>query len=295
MCMIVSGPVLTASRLEMILEGRMFSPPFSHVTTFGRSLSGRPLRLVALGVGRPLVLAVATHHAMEWICGAALVEFAHLYHSAAAENRAPRGTFCLVPLLNPDGVELLSGGWQKENILAPRQQRANGGSLDFSHWQANARGVDLNHNYPLGFDAYRNVEADLGIWEGAPTRYSGVAPLSEPETQALAALIDLLSPDVTLALHTQGEEVFAGGAEGRALILAQLVARRLEYRCERPHGPAAYGGLTDWLIARGMYAVTLECGRGVNPLPYSALPAISYRLSSLLFSLPRLLEYVNFL
>ena len=52
---------------------------------------------------------------------------------------------------------------------------------DFTHWQANARGVDLNHNYDAGFLEYKQIEAEQGILGGGPTRYSGECPESEPE------------------------------------------------------------------------------------------------------------------
>ena len=48
----------------------------------------------------------------------------------------------------------------------------NGGSEDFTRWQANVRGVDLNHNYDAGFDAYKQLEPSLGITGGGPTRQS---------------------------------------------------------------------------------------------------------------------------
>ncbi len=285
--------ILTSGRLEAALEGYLSVWPRTQITTFGRSLSGRPLYLVKVGEGGPSVLCIATHHAMEWICGYALLSFVSEYYEAEAKKQAPRGTFYLVPLLNPDGVELVANGAREGDVLAPRQRRANRGSEDFSHWQANGRGVDLNHNYPFGFDAYRAVEASLGIWEGAPTRYSGVAPLSEPETQGVASLVDTLSPEITVALHTQGEELYAGNAYGRARILAHLAARHLGYHHATPTGAAAYGGLTDWLISRGMCAMTLECGRGVNPLPSSAYYRIVSQVVPFLFSLPRMWKYVN--
>ncbi len=288
MSVLIPDP-LTSERLTDALD---VLPVQQH--PFGRSLCGRPLTAVSVGYGRPVMLYVAGHHAMEWLPGWTLLDFAREYMRFFAENRAPRGTFWLVPLLNPDGVALAAGGYDPSHLLAPRQVKANGGSTDFSHWQANARGVDLNHNYPAGFDAYRSVEASLGIYGGAPTRYSGVAPLSEPETQALAALIDFLSPDVTVALHTQGEEVFCGiTPEARTHLLAHLAARHLGYRLSRPTGAAAYGGLTDWLSERGMCALTLECGRGVNPLPPGDYLGMSHRLLPTLLSLPGMLQYVN--
>ncbi len=284
---------LTHTRLSTALDDLSARYPRIRITSFARSLAGRPLQLVSVGEGSPRILCIAAHHAMEWICGDVLLSFVHAYYGAEAENKAPRGTFYLVPLLNPDGVELLAHGICETDILAPRQLRANGGKRDFSHWQANGRGTDLNHNYPAGFEAYRAVEATLGIYEGAPTRYSGVSPLSEPETQGVAALVDTFAPDVTIALHTQGEEVFAGSTAGRGRILAHLVARHLSYRLGTPEGTAVYGGLTDWLTSRGMYAMTLECGRGVNPLPASDYPTMVARVVPTLLSLPHMLQYVN--
>jgi protein MpaA len=56
----------------------------------------------------------------------------------------------------------------------------------------NARGVDLNRNFPTGFRR-----------SGLPfsTYYSGPRALSEPESRALAALIRRLRPDVTIYYH----------------------------------------------------------------------------------------------
>ncbi len=281
---------LTHVRLTERIEERGLD---SCVHVFGRSLCSIPLYALRIGQGGPTTLVVAGHHAMEWICGWVLLSFAE---QAILEKTRVRGTWWLVPQLNPDGVQLAEEGLDDSSILAPRQLRANKGSRDFSRWQANARGVDLNHNYPFGFDAYRAVEEKLGIYEGAPTRYSGVAPLSEPETQALATLIDFAEPDITLALHTQGEEVFCGTAPfGRAHALAHICARRLGYRYGRPTGSAAYGGLTDWLLSQGMCALTLECGRGINPLPPEDYFDMERRLLPFLFSLPQVWQYVNIL
>ena len=40
-----------------------------------------------------------------------------------------------------------------------RGLKYNQQSDDFSHWQANARGVDLNHNYDSGFYEYKKIES----------------------------------------------------------------------------------------------------------------------------------------
>ena len=165
--------------------------------SFGRSILGEPLLCARRGQGGPTMLLVGVHHGMEHLTG-------NLLYTFIGMGALPTGTYYVVPCLNPDGAALELGGWDPASILAERQVRMNGGRRDFSRWQANARGVDLNHNYPAGFAAYREVERSLGIEGGAPTRYSGEYPLSEPETQGLMGLIDILAPDAVLTLHTQG-------------------------------------------------------------------------------------------
>jgi g-D-glutamyl-meso-diaminopimelate peptidase len=77
-------------------------------------------------------------------------------------------------MLNPDGVDLQIKGIEAGGILSERLLKMNGRE-DFSHWQANARGVDLNHNYDAGFHEYKKLEKENDICAGA-TRYSGEYP-----------------------------------------------------------------------------------------------------------------------
>lgn len=254
---------------------------------FGKSILGEPLLCARRGQGSPTMLFVGVHHGMEHLTG-------NLLYAFLASDRLPPGTYYVVPCLNPDGAALALGGWDPASLLADRQLRMNGGSRDFSRWQANARGVDLNHNYPAGFAAYRTVERALGIEGGAPTRYSGEYPLSEPETQALMGLIDILAPDAVLTLHTQGRELFWGAEPPRRTRLwGRLLARRVGYRIGAPTGAAAYGGLTDTLAEREIPALTVECGSGVNPLPFQSLPVLWQEVAPLLMHAAGCLEYVN--
>ena len=262
----------------------------------GKSLLGAGLRFFRFGTGRRAVLYVGAHHAMEWLTALLLYRFVD--DMAATEQRNGRATFenvslYVLPLLNPDGVEIALHGAAAGGPLADRLRRQNGGSEDFSHWQANARGVDLNHNYDAGFAAYRQIERDSGILGGGPTRYSGEYPLSEPEAAAMAAFLAVLHPTVTLTLHTQGEEIYyhpvlppIPGADEIGARLSRLTG----YRIGRPDGPAAYGGMSDYAAeALRLRAYTLECGLGQNPLPIEQGRAIYRRLRRAFFAIPMLL------
>jgi g-D-glutamyl-meso-diaminopimelate peptidase len=135
---------------------------------------------------------------MEDITGRILLSFAKsLLHKDTGED-----AFYILQLLNPDGTQIRWDG-DPASLLHERVVRMNGGSLDFDHWQANARGVDLNHNYPTGFEAYKVWEKEHEVGEGAPTLYSGAHPLSEPECKSLLSFIEGIGPTFVLTLHSQ--------------------------------------------------------------------------------------------
>lgn len=82
----------------------------------------------------------------------------------------------------------------------------NEGSRDFSNWKANINGVDLNNQFPAKWE----VEAARKIKRPAPRDYPGTAPLTEPESTAMATLTRNSDFDRVLAFHTQGEVIYWG-------------------------------------------------------------------------------------
>ena len=282
--------ILTPDRLEAELEALAEAYPALTLQSLGRSLLGRRIPLLLLGRGRRRILYVGTHHATEWLTSRLLLSFLRELCEAHAADARPYGldlgfllghrTLVFVPMLNPDGVAIHLG-IERDDPLAERRARMVDGG-DFSHWQANARGVDLNHNYDAGFSEYKRLEPSLGILGGGPTRYAGDAPLSEPETAALAGFIRATSPALILTLHTQGEEIYYAGRGARAI--AHRFGRLSRYEVKAPEGAAAYGGLTDWAGGvLGIPSITLECGRGENPLPPACAGRIYARLRRLFF------------
>lgn len=268
-------------------------PMLAH-RTLGKSILGRDIPLLLLGRGKRKLLYVATHHATEWLTGRIVLGFVSELCEACEGHTKPYGIdvelllgrrmLCFVPVLNPDGVGIHFG--MQDDPLAERRARMSEEG-DFSHWQANARGVDLNHNYAVGFAEYKAEEAALGITGGAPTRYSGEYPESEPEAAALAAFARTVMPRFVMSLHTQGEEIYYKGG-GRELSGVRALAMRLSslsgYRLGEPSGPAAYGGFCDYTTASlGIPSFTVECGRGENPLPPRDAPLIYARIRRMLF------------
>lgn len=265
----------------------------------GRSIRGRELYCVRLGKPDATpVLYVGAHHGMEHITSAVLLRYINEYCDSLWRGGrmygidmrymyAERSVYVL-PMLNPDGVELSMHGASEESPLYERQLKMNGGA-DFTHWQANERGVDLNHNYNAGFDEYKKIEREVGI-VGGPTKYSGEYPESEPETSALTTLIRTVCPELILTLHSQGEEIFytsGGTAPHASKRIGRIISEMTGYALSEPDGTAAYGGLTDWFVAEfGKPSFTIECGKGQNPLPPDDFFGIYARLREALFRAP---------
>jgi protein MpaA len=191
---------------------------------FGASRAGAPLHVFGpLAPGTPLVLAAT--HGNETETTVAL--------SAALRTVAPGELRCAVVLaLNPDGTLLATRG--------------------------NGAGVDLNRNFPATDWAPGTV---LSHWSSQTAQVvelsRGKGPASEPETQALVALVDRLAPPWILSLHAPIGAVLEPepSALGDAL-MARTGLRRLERV-----NYATSGVLDTWARERGIACVTLELPR----------------------------------
>ncbi len=268
----------------------------------GTSVLGKSIPLITLGdrSATKSVLYVSTHHASENICTSVLLKFIEEYLNAYMRF----GQICqinlrylfkmrkiyIIPMLNPDGVDYRLNGLDDKNPLKDRILAYNG-SDDFSKWNANARGVDLNHNYDAYFNEYKELEREREIMPG-PTKYSGEYPESEPEVTALCNFIRYNSDELDgiIALHSQGEEIYFssnGQIPERSKHLAKIISRMTGYTLSTPQDTASYGGLTDWFIKEfNKPSFTIECGKGVNPLPISEATSIYAKLRELLFTFP---------
>lgn len=288
---------LTYSRLVSELDSLLEKYPFMHQSAIGKSLVGRDIPLITVGKGRKSVLLVGTHHGMEHITSSLLIKYLNELGKTIGEKRKLLGTDAeelfihrrvyIVPMLNPDGAELHINGYDQMNPLTDRLYKMSGG--DYSSWQSNGRGVDLNHNYNAGFEEYKRLEAELGITEG-PTKFSGPYPESEPEVSALCSFIRSTDIDLLIALHTQGGEIYFdynGAVPKGGKIIAERLASLTGYTVSTPQGTASYGGLKDWFIKEfDRPGFTIECGKGKNPLPQDDLDIIYSVIREALLTCP---------
>lgn len=280
----------SAALTEDCVLGLAARHPLARLEVFGKSVLGRRLYVLRLGRGRRRVLYSGGHHANEWITVPVLLEFAQALARAWEEDgeiggvsaRAllERSTVYIAPLINPDGTDLVTGCLKEGPVLArARALAASWPELPFpSGWKANLRGVDLNLQYPAGWEAARRRKAAAGFSRPAPRDYPGTAPLSQPESRALALLTRALDPALVLAYHAQGAVLYRdwrGYSPPGSRSLGRRMAEKSGYALEEAPAASGDAGYKDWFIREFRRpGYTVECGLGENPLPLSQLPAI---------------------
>ncbi|MCP3028872.1 M14 family metallopeptidase [Halobacillus sp. A5] len=255
--------------------------PFMRMRTIGKSVMGKDLIEIQIGRGEKVVHWNGAFHAQEWITSAVIMEFVNNYLLALTNNEAIRGhmmypfydqiTLSIVPMVDPDGVDLGLHG-PPEGEFGEEALRINGGNRDFRGWKANIRGVDLNNQYPANWE----IEAERKPKQPAPRDFPGYAPLTEPESIAMAELAAQLNFEKLLAFHTQGEVIYWGYKN-----LEPAGSRRIINEFSRVSGydPIRYvysfAGYKDWFIQDFRKpGFTVELGQGINPLPITQFDEI---------------------
>lgn len=265
--------------LRTMLEQLKKRFPKARLGVCGRSLAGRSIYSLSIGSMQSPVLYTGGFHGQEWLTPLLLLRFFERTAAAVWEGRdfsafpvrdALHGRgIVLVPCVNPDGVQIALHGAQGAGCYEAFAAEVSGN--DFRRWNANARGVDINHNFDAGWETLHQMERESGIAGPAPRQYGGEAPESEPETQALVRLCRSHPFRHALAFHSQGEEIFWEYGENtpeRGRLMAEIFAASSGYRLVENDGLASHGGFKDWFLSEfGRPGFTFEIGRGENPLP----------------------------
>jgi protein MpaA len=196
----------------------------------GMSVEGRPIRFATFdGPSRfPRVLILAAIHGDEW--QGAEITRRLIDHVGQSTAIAVAGTLVIIPEANPDGLA--------------RRRRVN------------ANGVDLNRNFPSS------------NWATGPRGsryYSGERPGSEPEVQALMAVVANLRPERILSIHVIRGRSYCNNYDGPAVELAEAMARHNGYPVRADIGYPTPGSLGSWAGKdRRIPTVTLELPAGVS-------------------------------
>jgi len=253
--------------------------PIASKYIIGKSCVGRDITALKLGKSADYALLAAAFHGSEHITTNILLMFIEELAKAVCEGGSVAGVdaskaligrgIIFVPRVNPDGCEISIHGAAACNDMAENIGRLC--KKDFKHWNANFRGVDINHNFDAGWKELREEERRQGIYGPSPRRYGGRKPESEPETVALTELCRKGRIRHVIALHTQGEVIYWSYGDKkvpRSEKMAEIMATSSGYALDYPTGIAVGGGFKDWFISE-MHrpGFTVELGKGENPLP----------------------------
>ena len=265
--------------------------PFCRAGVIGATAFDRLVETLIIGSGPRKVLFTAAHHANEWITATLLLKFAEELAEAIASDGELYGiparlfnancTIHLVPMVDPDGVDLVTGAIQPGS-----EEYAIAGNLASYYpqipfpdgWKANLMGVDLNLQYPAGWLTAREIKFAAGYDRPGPRDYVGRAPLNQRESRALAEYTRQVRPRLVLAYHTQGKVIYWQFRDYRipgARELAQEFARVSGYQMEDTPYESSFAGYKDWFIQDFRRpGFTIEAGSGENPLPIEQFDTI---------------------
>ena len=273
----------TYNLLQLCIEGLRARYPFIRSSVIGYSILGKELYSLAVGNGRSEVMYNASHHANEWITTPVLMRFIEQYASiysgldmqalaCIAAEMYEKSTIHFVPMVNPDGVDLVTGAITPGSSLYETAKAMNYLALPFpSGWKANIRGVDLNVNYPATWEVARDIKFSQGYVRPGPRDFVGEYPLSEPESKAMAEFTRGHNFSLTLSYHTQGSIIYWRYLDflpPRSHEIVMMLSRVSGYSYDETPFGSGHAGYKDWFIQEyNRPGYTIECGLGVNPLP----------------------------
>ena len=192
--------------------------------TIGTSVQGRPLRITRLGQGPRRVLWVGGIHGNEREGRISTSELPHALVETLGATESI--TLTILEDVNPDGTAQNTRG--------------------------NARGVDLNRNYPA--DNFK------------PSRLFGLKPLDQPEAKALHDLILDERPHLVIVAHSWHDDHFIN-FDGPSEHLAERFSKLSGYRVKPSDAISPTpGSLGSWVGGKlGIAILTLEYHRGKEP------------------------------
>ena len=260
--------------------------PFLQVQNIGFSILGKQLPIIRLGRGEKEVFYSASFHANEWITSVILMKFIEDYCTTYTNNSNLfnyniRNLFntvsiYIMPMVNPDGVNLVTGAYDMNSSIFRSFKNISDKYPDIpfpNGWKANFNGVDLNLQFPAGWEQARRIKYSQGFTSPAPRDFVGYGPLTEPESLAIYNFTLSHNFRLVISYHTQGQEIywnFQNINPPRGFAICTRFANASGYTLSNVPFNSSFAGYKDWFIQDyNRPGYTIEAGIGQNPLPIS--------------------------
>ena len=255
--------------------------PQAELDSIGASELGRDIPVLRIGdpdAPRQVLIQGSIHgreHMTAWLV-TAMADY-------WLEHGVPEGVcYHIIPMTNPDGVTISQTGTLNDaqsDIYGRDLLHFNAG-LDrreyARRWKANGLGVDINRNFPAGWELIDDRDAP------SSEKYRGEAPFSTAEAAALRDYTLAHEFDVTISYHSQGSEIYYEYGDrqpvnDQSLSLARAVESVTGYP---PMGSSGLdgAGYKDWVMNElGIPSLTIEVGCEDSPLHRRELDSIFAR------------------
>lgn len=258
--------------------------PFLQIEKIGDSIQKRRIDSIRIGTGENEVMYSGAIHANEWITSLILMKFVEDFCESYINNREIFGhsakaifensSIYIVPMINPDGIELVNGNVKvgTEEYNHYKRIADSFPNIRFPDgWKANYNGVDLNLQFPADWEKARQIKFAQGYNKPAPRDFVGFGPLTEPESLAVYNYTLRHNFRLILAYHTQGEVIYWKYADylpKDSEEIGRIFEKVSGYSLEVTPPESASAGYKDWFIKQyNRPGYTIEAGEGVNPLP----------------------------
>ena len=267
-------------------------PQYLSAGILGTSYEGRPIPELVLGNPEApyKVLVQSSIHAREYITSQLVMKMVEMiclqyetetYRGIPYSRLFDQVSFTVIPMANPDGVSISQYGMDSvilDETADFLYAQTGGQKKKLIQIKANARGVDLNRNFPIGFGQTEDKKSvrtspDLAF-------FCGYAPLSEPESMILANLVANGGYSCFLSFHTMGNIIYYGSCAATPQTnasckkLAALLNGLTGYKYYGPTGHVTNGTFADYATyTTGKPSATVELGN-VNPVPIWQFPTL---------------------
>lgn len=230
---------------DFIQEVHAKYPAITEVKSIGKTLEGRDILAIKISDNakvdeqEPVYFVNAMHHAREVMTPEIttdMVDYLTSNYGSNAEvtNWVNNTEIWVIPMFNLDGNNKM---WNENSM-----------------WRKNTRnnhGVDINRNYPTGWNSCSGSSGSTGAQD-----YRGTGPASEPETQAMMKFVASIKPVFSISYHSYSELVLypygcrpkRTPTEEAVESIGKEIAQKINYKPGTPWELLynADGGDIDW-------------------------------------------------